>query len=96
VHPDNVGALSREQLTPRAAVEPQGHDHAGNDHTGHSHDPGELDLDKEDEHNHGHGPAGNNCYLLPGVSLALLLAGLVLDYFKVGFLRATCAPSGTG
>jgi Cd2+/Zn2+-exporting ATPase len=80
VNLDNVGALSREQLTPRAAVEPQGHDHAG-------HAPGELDLDEHD-----HGPAGDNPYLLPGISLALLLAGLALDYFKVGFFTGYVRP----
>jgi Cd2+/Zn2+-exporting ATPase len=87
VHLDNVGALSREQLTHRAAVEPQGHDH-----TGHSHAPGELDLDEEDEHDHGHGPAGNKPYLLPGISLALLLASLALDYFKVDFFTGYVRP----
>jgi Cd2+/Zn2+-exporting ATPase len=80
VNLDNVGALTREQLTPRATVEPQGHDHAG-------HAPGELDLDEHD-----HGPAGDNPYLLPGISLALLLAGLALDYFKVGFFTGYVRP----
>jgi Cd2+/Zn2+-exporting ATPase len=102
VNLDNVGALNREQLTPRAAVEPQGHDvpghdhashdHEGHTHAGHSHDPGELDLDEDDEHDHDHGPAGDNPYLLPGISLALLLAGLALDYFKVGFFTGYVRP----
>ena len=78
----NVGALSRAQLTPAAAAEDQGHDVPGHDHgpagaddhAGHSHD-----------HDHSHGPAGDNPYLTPGVSLALLLAGLALDYSHAGF-----------
>ena len=90
VQPENVGALSRDQLTPEAAAAPQGHDVPGHDHapaddedhTGHDHDPGELDLD-DDEHDHG--PAGDNPYLVPGISFALLLAGIALDYYKVGF-----------
>jgi Cd2+/Zn2+-exporting ATPase len=120
VNLDNVGALNRDQLTPPAAAEAQGHDvpghdhapgeghdahaghdhsghqhpagkrvvekgkggHVGHDHAGHSHDSGELDLD-DDEHDHG--PAGDNPYLVPGISLALLLAGIALDYYKVGF-----------
>jgi Cd2+/Zn2+-exporting ATPase len=89
-NPENVGALSRDQLTPEAAAAPQGHDVPGHDHapaddedhTGHDHDPSELDLD-DDEHDHG--PAGDNPYLVPGVSFALLLAGIALDYYKVGF-----------
>jgi Cd2+/Zn2+-exporting ATPase len=98
---DNVGALNREQLTPPAAAQPQGHDVAGHDHTpaegshaghhhdhaGHSHDSGELDLD-EDEHDHDHGPAGANPYLLPGISLALLLVGLALDHYQAGFFTS--------
>ncbi|NML68147.1 cadmium-translocating P-type ATPase [Hymenobacter sp. RP-2-7] len=90
VQPENVGALSRDQLTPEAAAAPQGHDVAGHDHApaadedhaGHAHDPGELDLD-DDEHDHG--PAEPNPYLVPGISFALLLAGIALDYYKVGF-----------
>ncbi len=78
----NVGALSRAQLTPAAAAEAQGHDVPGHDHgpagaddhAGHSHD-----------HDHDHGPAGDNPYLAPGLSLALLLAGLALDYSHAGF-----------
>jgi len=112
---DNVGALNREQLTPKAAAESQGHDvpghdhapaeghdhaghdhaghsHKGHDHAGHSHDPGELGLDADDEHDHDHGPAGDNPYLLPGISLALLLAGLALDYYKVGFFTGYVRP----
>ncbi|KAA9325069.1 cadmium-translocating P-type ATPase [Hymenobacter busanensis] len=105
VLPENVGALTREQLTPGAATSPEGHDVPGHDHrghhhppgkrvvdlagkpadrhAGHSHDPGELDFDEEDDHDHG--PAGANPYLTPGISLALLLGGIVLDYYKPGF-----------
>ena len=103
VNPDNVGALNRDQLTPKAAAAPQGHDVAGHDHapgeddpdhTGHSHDPGELDFDDDDEP--GHGPAEANPYLLPGVSLALLLVGLALDYYKVGFFAGYVRPAWYG
>ena len=77
VQPENVGALTRAQLTPAAAAAPQGHDVPGHDHAGHSHD-----------HDHDHGPAGDNPYLVPGISLALLLAGLALDYYKADFFTA--------
>ncbi|RSK24585.1 heavy metal translocating P-type ATPase [Hymenobacter metallilatus] len=100
---DNVGALSRDQLTPEAAAAPEGHDvpghdHATHDHTGHHHPPGKQVVDlagqPADEHaghshgdgdDHDHGPAGDNPYLWPGVSLTLLLAGIALDYYTVGF-----------
>ena len=74
-----------------------GHDHAPaeapHDHAGHQHDPGELSLEdaEDDDHaghdhdGHDHGPAGDNPYLVPGISFALLLAGIALDYYKVGF-----------
>lgn len=81
--PENVGALTCAQLTPEAARKAQGHDVPGHDHTLHSYAPGEPDPDDHDEHDHG--PAGANLYLLPGLSLALLLAGLALDSYKVGF-----------
>ena len=108
---ENVGALSRVQLTPAAATEAQGHDvpghdhaaeaghhhdHKGHDHAGHSHDPGELSLTDDDEHDHDHGPAGANPYLLPGLSLALLLVGLALDYYKVGFFTGYVRPAWYG
>jgi Cd2+/Zn2+-exporting ATPase len=106
VNLDNVGALNREQLTPQAAVEPQGHDVAGHDHApaegepaghdhhdhshaGHSHDADETD---EDEHDHDHGPASANPYLLPGISLVLLLVGLALDHFQAGFFTGYVRP----
>ena len=76
VQPENVGALTRAQLTPEAAAAPQGHDVPGHDHAGHSHDDG---------HDHDHGPTGDTHYLVPGISLALLLAGLAFDYYKPGF-----------
>ncbi|MDF7815531.1 heavy metal translocating P-type ATPase [Hymenobacter sp. YC55] len=86
---ENVGALSRDQLTPAAATEPQGHDVSGHDHApaaapasaahaGHTHAEGEDD-------DHDHGPAGATPYLWPGVSLALLLGGIALDYFDIAF-----------
>lgn len=105
VNLDNVGALNRDQLTPKAAAAPQGHDVAGHDHApgeddhdhaGHSHDPGELDFDDDDEPGHDHGPAEANPYLLPGVSLALLLVGLALDYYKVGFFTGYVRPAWYG
>ncbi|WP_400190882.1 heavy metal translocating P-type ATPase [Hymenobacter sp. B81] len=71
---DNVGALTREQLTPVAAAAPLGQDHAPTDDAHHDHD-----------HGHDHGPAGAYPYLLPGLSLALLLAGLALDHYHVGY-----------
>ena len=99
--PENAGALTRAQLTTDAAAAPQGHDVPGHDHApadaphdhaGHQHDPGELSLeDEEDDHaghdhdGHDHGPAGDKPYLVPGISFALLLAGIALDYYKVGF-----------
>ncbi|TYZ06097.1 cadmium-translocating P-type ATPase [Hymenobacter lutimineralis] len=99
VQPENVGALTRAQLTPEAATAPQGHDVPGHDHQGHDHgdepeadhaghslDSGELDLASEavaDDHDHG--PAGANPYLVPALSFALLVAGIALDYYKVGF-----------
>lgn len=70
---DNVGALNRDQLTPEAAATPQGHDVPGHDHGA------------DDGHDHDHGDAGGNPYLWPGVSLALLLGGIALDYFDVTF-----------
>jgi Cd2+/Zn2+-exporting ATPase len=115
VQPENVGALSREQLTPEAAAAPQGHDvpghdhapaadpdeHAGHnhDHAGHHHPAGKKVVEKgeaaaKDDHaghdhgsgdDHEHGPAGDNPYLVPGISFALLIAGIALDYYKVGF-----------
>jgi Cd2+/Zn2+-exporting ATPase len=89
VQPENVGALTRAQLTPAAAAAPQGHDvpghdhgdeHAGHDHAGHDHGD-----DDHGDHDHDHGPAGDNPYLAPGISLVLMLAGIALDYYKVGF-----------
>jgi Cd2+/Zn2+-exporting ATPase len=113
VNLDNVGALNREQLTPQAAVEPQGHDVAGHDHApaegdhaghdhhdhshaGHAHDAGELDLDEEEEHDHDHGPTGANPYLLPGISLVLLLVGLALDHYQAGFFTGYVRPAWYG
>jgi Cd2+/Zn2+-exporting ATPase len=113
VKPENVGALTRAQLTPEAAAEPEGHDvpghdhathdhaahdHAAHDHAGHNHPAGKKVLNlgekSEDEHaghdhgsgdDHDHGPAGDNPYLVPGISFVLLMAGIALDYYKVGF-----------
>ncbi|RFP65133.1 cadmium-translocating P-type ATPase [Hymenobacter lapidiphilus] len=90
----NVGALNRQQLTPKAATAPRGQDHpptdtvdhhneSADEHAGHSHD----DLD-----GHDHGPASERPYLWPAVSLALLLAGLALDYFDVPFFVGLVRP----
>ncbi|OGX87923.1 hypothetical protein BEN47_10370 [Hymenobacter lapidarius] len=96
VQPENVGALTREQLTPKAAASPEGHDVPGHDHRGHHHPAGKkvVDLagrpaDKHAGHDHAsgddHGPAGDYPYLVPGISLGLLLAGIALDYYRGGF-----------
>ncbi|MBG8555880.1 heavy metal translocating P-type ATPase [Hymenobacter guriensis] len=98
VMPENVGALSRDQLTPEAAAAPEGHDVPGHDHADHNHPMGKKVVDlagkPADEHaghdhasgdDHDHGPAGAYPYLWPAVSLALLLAGIALDYFDAGF-----------
>ena len=84
----NVGALDRAQLTPPAAAEPQGHDVSGHDHAalpdGHDHD------------GHHHGPAGERPYLVPAISLALLLAGIAFDYFGVAFFAGVVRPAWFG
>lgn len=97
VQPENVGALTRAQLTPEAATAPQGHDVPGHDHPnaeheGHHHDHEGHDHGDGDEaeehagHDHGdHGSAGDNPYLAPSISLVLMLVGIALDYYKVGF-----------
>jgi len=77
VQPENVGALTRAQLTPEAAAAPEGHDVPGHDHAGHDHD------------DHDHGPAGANPYLVPALSFALLVAGLALDYYKTSFFTGS-------
>ncbi|WP_019949151.1 heavy metal translocating P-type ATPase [Hymenobacter aerophilus] len=74
VNPENVGALTREQLTPEAATAPRGQDHAPTN-----------TADHDDHDGHDHGPAGAHPYLVPSISLALLLAGIALDYFDVPF-----------
>ena len=100
VQPENVGALTRAQLTPEAAAAPQGHDVPGHDHAepeGHNHGA-EQEADEHAGHDHGsgddhdHGPAGDNPYLVPGISLVLMLAGIALDYYKVGFFTGYVRP----
>ncbi|TVT36786.1 cadmium-translocating P-type ATPase [Hymenobacter setariae] len=95
VQPENVGALTRAQLTPAAAAASQGHDvpghdhsdanHAGHDHGDESDEHAGHDHDGHDHGDHDHGPAGDNPYLAPGISLVLMLAGIALDYYKAGF-----------
>ncbi len=101
VKPENVGAVSRAQLTPEAAAAPQGHDVPGHDHApadslhaGHDHSPARFPAATgahaghrhgADDHDHDHGPPGANPYLLPSLSLVLLLAGLAFDYYQAGF-----------
>ncbi|OGX86492.1 heavy metal translocating P-type ATPase [Hymenobacter glacialis] len=102
---ENVGALTREQLTPKAAASPEGHDVPGHDHSGHNHPPGKRVVDlagrPADEHaghdhasgdDHNHGPAGDYPYLVPGISLVLLLAGIAMDYYEVGFFSGFVRP----
>ena len=100
VQPENVGALSRAQLTPEAAAAPEGHDVPGHDH-GPAEPEGHSDGEAADEHaghdhgghdDHDHGPAGDNPYLVPGISLVLMLAGIALDYYKVGFFTGYVRP----
>ena len=90
VQPENVGALTRAQLTSGAATAPEGHDVPGHDHGD------EDEADEHAGHDHGsgddHGPAGSNPYLVPGISLVLLLAGIALDYYKVGFFTGYVRP----
>ncbi|AWM32360.1 heavy metal translocating P-type ATPase [Hymenobacter nivis] len=100
VRPENVGALTRAQLTPEAAAAPQGHDVPGHDHgdaepndadhTGHEHT--DHDHASHGHDGHDHGPAGDNPYLAPGISLGLMLAGIALDYYKVGFFTGYVRP----
>ena len=78
---ENVGALTRDQLTPKAAAAPQGHDVPGHDHA----PAADTVPDGHGGHDHDHGPAGERPYLVPAISLALLLAGIALDYFDVPF-----------
>jgi len=108
VQPENVGALTRTQLTPEAATAPEGHDVPGHDHNeaGHAdHNPpggkrvvdkGAVAEEEHDGHDHGsgddHGPAGNNPYLAPGISLVLMLAGIAMDYYQVGFFTGYVRP----
>jgi Cd2+/Zn2+-exporting ATPase len=84
VQPENVGALTRDQLLPAAATAPQGHDVPGHDHAPAADSPPD-DHAEGGADDHDHGPAGSNPYLWPGVSLALLLAGIALDYYKASF-----------
>ena len=88
VNPANVGALSRAQLTPAAAAEPQGHDVPGHDHA----PAGAADHAGHDHDGHTHSPAGDNPYLLPGLSLVLLLAGLALDHLGGPFFAGLVRP----
>ncbi|WP_133273151.1 heavy metal translocating P-type ATPase [Hymenobacter radiodurans] len=94
--PANAGAISRNQLTPEAAISPQGHDVPGHDHalpTATSADdccsvdqPAKKPPTNTRDHgDHTHDAAGANPYLWPGVSLVLLLSGLALDYAAVAF-----------
>ncbi|MBC6992344.1 heavy metal translocating P-type ATPase [Hymenobacter sp. BT491] len=92
---NNVGALSRVQLTPEAATEPQGHDVSGHDHA-----PGELSPDEDageaQAHNHNHNFANSSPYAGPGVSFALLVAGIALDYYRVGWFAGAVRPGWYG
>ncbi|GAB3840948.1 heavy metal translocating P-type ATPase [Hymenobacter jeollabukensis] len=91
----NVGALNREQLTPNAAAHPQGHDVPGHDHAPAANTKPDAhaghDHGAEDDDDHDHGAGDGSPYLWPGVSLALLLSGIALNYFDVtwfaGYVR---------
>ncbi|MDO7854408.1 heavy metal translocating P-type ATPase [Hymenobacter convexus] len=89
VQPENVGALTRTQLTPEAATAPEGHDVPGHDHDESDEHAGHDHGDHDD---HDHGPADANPYLAPGISLVLMLAGIALDYYKVGFFTGYVRP----
>ncbi|UYZ61290.1 heavy metal translocating P-type ATPase [Hymenobacter latericus] len=77
---ENVGALTRDQLTPQAAAEPRGHDVPGHDHA-----PVTAAGPRA--------PWWHNPYAPAVASLLLLLAGLALDHFRdqapffTGFVR---------
>ncbi|ALW85695.1 cadmium/zinc/cobalt-transporting ATPase [Hymenobacter sedentarius] len=112
VEPENVGALTRAQLTPEAATKPEGHDVPGHDHmehAGYNHPAGKRVADKGNvakeesaDHDHGsgdehdHGPAGTNPYLVPGISLVLLLVGIALDYYQASFFTGYVRPAWYG
>ncbi|MCC3160150.1 cadmium-translocating P-type ATPase [Hymenobacter sp. 15J16-1T3B] len=94
VNLENVGALSRDQLTPDAAAEPEGHDVPGHDHRAPHRPPGKRVVNLAGQpviaspaaaRNQQEDNADVNPYLLPGISLLLLLAGIALDYYRVGF-----------
>ena len=100
VPPGKVAALARGQLPPAApAAATASAEHIGPDHAGHNHPPGKQAVDKggkggKDKHaghdhgsgdDHDHGPAGDNPYLVPGLSFVLLLAGLALDSYSASF-----------
>ena len=50
------------------------------------------DVPGHDHAGHHHGPAGASPYLRPALSLALLLAGLALDYAHAGFFTGLVRP----
>ena len=56
VQPENVGALTRAQLTPEAAPAAEGHDVPGHDHGDDADEP--AGHDHGDHDGHDHGPAG--------------------------------------
>ena len=100
VPPGMAAALTRGQLPPAApAAATASNEHIWHDHAGHNHPPGKQAVDKggkggKDKHaghdhgsgdDHDHGPAGDNPYLVPGLSFGLLLAGLALDSYSASF-----------
>ena len=100
VHPENVGALTREQLLPKAAAAPEGHDVPGHDHAHAAKTalatptstPATTTLRRPRPR-----PGRRLPYLVPGISLVLLLAGIALDYYEVGFFSGyRAARSGLG
>jgi len=102
---DNVGALTREQLTPAAAATPQGHDVPGHDHAPALPLPAPARPPAQEADSCCAVPARKapaapalpdaapgllrNPYLGPAVSLALLLGGLALDYQAASFFTGS-------
>ena len=97
--------LTPEAATAPEGHDVPGHDHHNAGHAGHNHPAGKRVVDKGgaaqdthaghdhgSDHDHDHGPAGDNPYLAPGISLVLMLAGIALDYYKVGFFSGYVRP----
>ncbi|GAB2952871.1 heavy metal translocating P-type ATPase [Hymenobacter coalescens] len=75
VHPENVGAVNRAELTPEAAASAQGHDVPGHDHR-----PADLTPTTETKE--------PSPYTVPLISFAMLVIGLVLDHAGANFFAS--------